>query len=175
MSNSRKHRFLVHSCAIRDIRSPADSPASQLASSPSLSLSWPRPIRIKPGLSQTVLTLGDEAHSGSYHGSCSLTHACFTHRHRRHALPLHTCSNTTPPKHSPDQNGQGLPLGDPGSLWLATALGSSAAVSGSPHDSTRRQALTPVWWACCVHSRPSHAARTMTRHGALSSRSWRRV
>ena len=25
---------------------------------------------------------------------------------------------------------------DPGSLWLATALGSSAAVSGSPHDST---------------------------------------
>ena len=114
----------------------ADEAASQLASSPSLSLSWPRPIRIKPGLSQTVLTLGDEAHSGSYHGSCSLTHACFTHRHRRHALPLHTCSSTTPPKHSPAQNGQGLPLGDLGSLWLATALGSSAAVSGSRHDST---------------------------------------
>ena len=80
--------------------------------------------------------MGDEAHSGSYHGSYGLIHARFTHRHRRHALPLHTCSSTTPPKHSPAQNGQGLPLGDPGSLWLATALGSSAAVSGSPHDST---------------------------------------
>ena len=80
--------------------------------------------------------MGDEAHSGSYHGSYGLTHARFTHRHRRHALPLHTCSSTTPPKHSPAQNGQGPPLGDPGSLWLATALGSSAAVSGSRHDST---------------------------------------
>ena len=80
--------------------------------------------------------MGDEAHSGSYHGSYGLTHARFTHRHRRHALPLHTRSSTTPPKHSPDQNGQGLPLGDPGSLWLATALGSSAAVSRSRHDST---------------------------------------
>ena len=87
-------------------------------------------------MSQTVLILGDEAHSGSYHGSYGLIHARFTHRHRRHALPLHTCSSTTPPKHSPAQNGQGLPLGDPGSLWLATALGPSAAVSGSPHDST---------------------------------------
>ena len=80
--------------------------------------------------------MGDEAHSGSYHGSYGLIHARFTHRHRRHALPLHTCSSTTPPKHSPDQNGQGLPPGDPGSLWLATALGSSAAVSRSRHDST---------------------------------------
>ena len=44
-----------------------------------------------------------------------------------------------------------------------------------PTTAPRRQALTPVWWACCVHSRPSHAARTMTRHWALSSRSWRRV
>jgi len=69
-------------------------------------------------------------------GSYSLTHACFSHRHRRHALPLHTCSNTTPPKHSPAQNGQGPPLGDPGSLWIVTALGSSAAISRSRHDST---------------------------------------
>ena len=58
------------------------------------------------------------------------------HRHRRHALPLHTRSSTTPPKHSPAQNGQDPPLGDPGSFWLATALGSSAAVSRSRHDST---------------------------------------
>ena len=117
-------------------RPGADEAASQLTTSPFLSLSWPRPISIKSDLSQTVLILGDEAHSGSYHGSYGLTHACFTHRHRRHALPLHTRSSTTPPKHSPAQNGQGLPLGDPGSLWLATALGSSAAVSRSRHDST---------------------------------------
>ena len=112
------------------------TPVENEPTSPSLSLYSPRPISIKPELSQTALILGDEAHSGSYHGSYGLTHACFTHRHRRHALPLHTRSSTTPPKHSPAQNGQGLPLGDPGSLWLATALGSSAAVSRSRHDST---------------------------------------
>ena len=138
MSNSRNANnaswHYLASCIAT--RSHADAPASQLTTSPSLSLSWPRPISIKSELSQTVLILGDEAHSGSYHGSYGLIHARFTHRHRRHALPLHTCSSTTPPKHSPAQNGQGLPLGDPGSLWLATALGSSAAVSGSPHDST---------------------------------------
>ena len=103
--------------------------------------------------------MGDEAHSGSYHGSYGLTHARFSHRHRRHALPLHTCSNTTPPKHSPDQNGQGLPPGGPGSLWIATALGSSAAVSALATTARRRQALTPVWSTCCGHSHPSHAAR----------------
>ena len=132
MSTSRKRAFW-HFIATHP---GADKAASQLTTSPSLSLSWPRPISIKSALSQTALILDDEAHSGSYHGSYGLTHARFTHRHRRHALPLHTCSNTTPPKHSPDQNGQGLPLGDPGSLWLATALGSSAAVSRSRHDST---------------------------------------
>ena len=135
-------------------RPGADKVASQLTTSPSLSLSWPRPISSKPELSQTALILGDEAHSGSYHGSYGLTHAYVTHRHRRHALPLHTCSNTTPPKHSPDQNGQGLPPGCPGSLWLATALGSSAAVSALATTARRRQALTPVWWTCCGHSQP---------------------
>ena len=39
----------------------------------------------------------------------------------------------------------------------------------------RRQALRSVWWTCCGHSRPSHAARTMTRHRARSAWSWRRV
>ena len=90
----------------------------------------------KPEVSQTVLVLGEEAHSGSYHGSYGLSFTRFTHRHRRHALPLHTRSSTTPPKHSPAQNGQGLPLGDPGSLWLVAALGSSAAISRSRQDST---------------------------------------
>ena len=156
-------------------RPGADEAASQLTTSPFLSLSWPRPISIKTDLSQTVLILDDEAHSGSYHGSYGLTHAYFTHRHRRHALPLHTRSSTTPSKHSPDQNGQGLPPGDPGSLWIATALGSSAAVSALATKARRRQALRSVWWTCCGQSRPSHAARTMTRHRARSARPWRRV
>ena len=156
-------------------RPGADKAASQLTTSPSLSLSWPRPISIKSELSHTVLVLDDEAHSGSYHGSYGLTHARFTHRHRRHALPLHTCSNTTPPKHSPDQNGQGLPLGGPGSLWIVTALGSSAAVSALATTARRRQALRSVWWTCCRHGRRAHAAHTMARHRGRSSRSWRRV
>ena len=152
-----------------------DEAASQLTTSPSLSPSWPRPISTKSELSQTVLILGDEAHSGSYHGSYGLTHARFTHRHRRHALPLHTCSSTTPPKHSPAQSGQGPPLGDPGSLWLATALGSSAAVSALATTARRRQALRSVWWTCCRHGRRAHAAHIKARHWARSSRLWRRV
>ena len=46
-------------------RSHADSPASQLTISPSLSPSWPRPISSKPKPSQTALTLGLQAHTGS--------------------------------------------------------------------------------------------------------------
>ena len=46
-------------------RSYADSPASQLTSSPSLSLSWPSPISSKPKLSRTALILGLQAHTGS--------------------------------------------------------------------------------------------------------------
>ena len=36
----------------------------------------------------------------------ALTRTVRAHRRRRHALPLHTRSSTTPPKHSPAQNGQ---------------------------------------------------------------------
>ena len=117
--------------------------------------------------------MGDEAHSGSYHGSYGLTHARFTHRHRRHALPLHTRSSTTPPKHSPAQNGQGPPLGDPGRPWLATALGSSAAVSGSPTTARRRQALTPVGWTCCGHGRCTRAAWCRPQLRCRPAWSWR--
>ena len=42
--------------------------------------------------------------------------------------PSSHMSSTAPSKHSPAQNRQGPSLGDLGSLWLATALGSSAAV-----------------------------------------------
>ena len=72
-------------------RPGADEAASQLTTSPSLSLSWPRPISIKSDLSQTVLILGDEAHSGSHHGSAashtpvSATDTAGTHSHFTHA------------------------------------------------------------------------------------------
>jgi len=32
-----------------------------------------------------------------------------------------------------------------------------------PTTARQRQALTSVWWTCCGHSRPSHAARRVTR------------
>ena len=38
---------------------------SQLTTSPSLSLSWPRPISSMSEVSQTALTLGLKAHTGS--------------------------------------------------------------------------------------------------------------
>ena len=120
-------------------RPGADKAASQLTTSPSLSLSWPRPISIKSELSQTVLILGDEAHSGSYHGSYGLIHARFTHRHRRHALPLHTCSSTTPPKHSPAQSSREPPFGSRKNLTAAASLGSSQCVScTTPRQPTER-------------------------------------
>merc|ERR1719198_413859 len=66
--------------------------------------------------------------------------ASYTRVSHSHAPPARTptshMSSTAQPKLSPAQNGQGPPLGDPGSLWLATALGSSQCVSGTPHDST---------------------------------------
>ena len=46
-------------------RSHADSPASQLTSSPSLPLSWPSLITSRPELSQTALISGPQAHTGS--------------------------------------------------------------------------------------------------------------
>ena len=66
--------------------------------------------------------------------------ASYTRLSHSHTPPARTptshMSSTAPSKHSPAQNRQGAPLGDPGSLWLATALGSSQCVSGTPHDST---------------------------------------
>ena len=46
-------------------RPGADKAASQLTASPSLSLSWPSPISIKPKLSRTALISGLQAHTGS--------------------------------------------------------------------------------------------------------------
>ena len=46
-------------------RSHADSPASQLTTSPSLPLSWLNPISSKPEPSRTALISGLQAHTGS--------------------------------------------------------------------------------------------------------------
>ena len=53
----------MRGCALRVATSLAMD--YQLTSSPSLSLSWPRPIRSKPELSQTALISGLQAHTGS--------------------------------------------------------------------------------------------------------------
>ena len=77
--------------AVHRDTSGADEAASQLTTSPSLSLYWPRPISSKSELSSTALILGDEAHSGSYHGSpasytpVSPTDTAGTHSHFTHA------------------------------------------------------------------------------------------
>ena len=172
LSNSRRQRFLARASRQGHTRTlqPLSSPPRLLCRFPGPGPSVASPSRPEPHLSRTFkLTWAHNyPHTGPH------THNT-DHRRRRHALPLHTCSNTTPPKHSPDQNGQGLPLGGPGSRWLATALGSSAAVSALATTARRRQALRSVWWTCCGQSRPSHAARTMTRHRARSARPWRRV
>ena len=46
-------------------RSHNDAPASQLTTSPSLPLSWPRLISSRPELPQTALISGPQAHTGS--------------------------------------------------------------------------------------------------------------
>ena len=144
MSNSRKQRFLAlaslsceHAHPMPTKRLPS-SPARLLCRSPGpgpsgSSLGCPRPSLLwvmNPTLAHTrpLTTYG-------------LTHACFTHRHRRHALPLHTCSSTAPPKHSPAQNGHGPPLGSRGSPTSAAFLGSSQCVSGTATTARRRQAF----------------------------------
>ena len=43
----------------------ADGAAFQLMTKPSLPLPWPRPISSKPEVSQTALTSGLQAHTGS--------------------------------------------------------------------------------------------------------------
>ena len=156
-------------------RPGADKAASQLTTLPSLSLSWPRPISSKSEPSQTALILGDEAHSGSYHGSAashtpvSATDTAGTHSHFTHAQT------------QPHQSTALLRIGKGYHLVTQAAFGSPLhsaplnACRAPPTTARRRQALTPVWWTCCGHSRPSHAARTRTRHRARSAWSWRRV
>ena len=109
--------------------SHADSPASQLTTSPSLPLSWHWPISSKPEPSRTALISGLQAHTDSQLPTHGPSHAHYRSQTRRHALPLHTCSNTAPPKHSPAQSSHGPPFGSRGSPTAAAPLGSFQCVS----------------------------------------------
>ena len=142
MNNSRKQRFLA--LASRDPRrSHADSPASQLTTSPSLPLSWPRPISSKPEPSRTALISGLQAHTDSQLPTHGPSHAHYRSQTRRHALPLHTCSNTAPPKHSPAQSSHGPPFGSRGSPTAAAPLGSFQCVSCTPRQRCSRELQRP--------------------------------
>ena len=66
------------------------------------------------------------------------------HRRRRHALALHTCSNTAPPKHSPAQSSHGPPFGSRGSPTAAAPLGSFQCVScTTPRQRCSRELQRP--------------------------------
>ena len=170
LSKSRKQRFLAPSPRQGHTRTlqPLSSPPRLLCRSPGPVPSVSGLRCPKPHLSRVfkLTPARNTLHT-------ALARTLRAHRHRRHALPLHTRSSTTPPKHSPAQSGQGPPLGDPGRPWLATALGSSAAVSGSPTTARRRQALTPVGWTCCGHGRCTRAAWCRPQLRCRPAWSWR--
>ena len=141
-------------------RSPGPGPSVSSLSRPKPHLSW-----------VMKLTL---AHT-SYHGSAashtpvSATDTAGTHSHFTHAQT---------------QPHQSTALIRVGKVYhLVTQVASGSSLHSAPLQRSRalattarrRQALRSVWWTCCGHSRPSHAARTRARHRALSSRSWRRV
>ena len=68
-------------------------------------------------------------------------------------------------------------------IHLVTLVASGSPLHSAPLQRSRalattarrRQALRSVWWTCCGHSRPSHAARTRPRHWARSAWLWQRV
>ena len=173
MSNSRKRCFsAVHRDTSRCRRS--GFPAHHLAFSvallagpgPSVSrLSCPKPslfLVMKPTLAHTTALAASLT-------PVSPTDTAGTHSHFTHAQA------------QPHQSTALLRMGKVHHLVTQVASGSplhSAPLQLSralPTTAPRRQALTPVWWTCCGHSRPAHAAHTMARHRGRSSRSWRRV
>ena len=172
MSNSRKQRFLAPSPRQGHTRTlqPLSSPPRHLCRSPGPGPSVPSLICPRPHLSWVMkLTLAHTTALTASHTPISPTDTAGTHSHFTHAQA------------QPHQSTALLRMGKGHHLVTQVASGSplhSAPLQLSralPTTAPRRQALTPFWWACCVHSRPSHAARTMTRHWSLSSRSWRRV
>ena len=128
-------------------------------------LSCPKPSLfwvMKPTLAHTTALTAS-------HTPVSPTDTAGTHSHFTHAQT------------QPHQSTALIRMGKGYHLVTLVAAGSplhSAPLQRSRALATtarRRQALRSVWWTCCGHSRPSHAACTRTRHRARSSRSWRRV
>ena len=122
MSNSRKPRFLALASRQGHTRTlqPLSSPPRLPCRSPGSVLSVASLSRPEPHLSRVCKLT--RAHNYPH------THIT-DHRRRRHALPLHTCSNTAPPKHSPAQSSHGPPFGSRGSPTAAAPLGSFQCVS----------------------------------------------
>ena len=175
MSNSRKRRFLaLRHFSSRHVQVPTkrlpSSPPRLLCRSPGPDPSAASLSRPKPHLSWVMkLTLAHTTALTASYTPVSPTDTAGTHSHFTHAQaqPHQSTALIRMGKgyHLVTQVASGSPLHS-APLQLSRALATTAR---------RRQALTPVWWTCCGHSRPSHAARTMTRHRARSAWSWRRV
>ena len=134
--DTRKQRFLGlalrqgHTRALQPLSSPPRLPCRFPGPGPSVaSLSRP-----EPHLSRVCKLT--RAHNYPH------THIT-DHRRRRHALPLHTCSNTAPPKHSPAQSSHGPPFGSRGSPTAAAPLGSFQCVSCTPRQRCSRELQRP--------------------------------
>ena len=141
MSNSRKQRFLALASRQGHTRTlqPLSSPPRLPCRSPGSVLSVASLSRPEPHLSRVCKLT--RAHNYPHTGP----HTPITdHRRRRHALALHTCSNTAPPKHSPDQSSHGPPFGSRGSPTAAAPLGSFQCVScTTPRQRCSRELQRP--------------------------------
>ena len=140
MSNSRKQRFLARASRQGHTRTlqPLSSPPRLLCRFPGPGPSVASPSRPEPHLSRTFkLTWAHNyPHTGPH------THNT-DHRRRRHALPLHTCSNIAPPKHSPAQSSDGPPFGSRVSPTAAAPLGSFQACRAPPPQRCSRELQRP--------------------------------
>ena len=118
-----------------------------------------------------------QAHTGSQLPTHGPSHAITDHRRRRHALPLHTCSNTAPPKHSPAQSSHGPPFGSRGSPTAADPLGSFQCVSLA--KSAQRavpMSQMPTHHGACAHSARRSRSRDQAgerhRRGGARAAAW---
>ena len=141
MSNSRKQRFLALASRQGHTRTlqPLSSPPRLLCRCPGSTPSVASLSRPEPHLSRVCKLT--RAHNYPHTGP----HTPITdHRRRRHALALHTCSNTAPPKHSPAQSSHGPPFGSRGSPTAAAPLGSFQCVScTTPRQRCSRELQRP--------------------------------
>ena len=124
----------------------------------------------KPSLSRVMQpTLAHTRALTASHAPVSPTDTAGTHSHFTHAQT------------QPHQSTALLRMGKVHHLVTQVASGSSLHSPPLQRSralattARRRQALRSVWWTCCGHSRPSHAAHTRPRHWARSARPRRRV